>query len=389
MMVKDKLFAFSLENNRNRGCVATKRVFNVINVLGSGASATVLKATTNRFPKQIVAIKLFNEEYIDDNMFLEKEINILQKLNHPNVAKLKMIIASRTRDCKTFVCGLALDYCDMGDLFEYMSYSTGVEMSIQFIRSIFQQIVRALAYLHSQRVVHNDIKPENILFESNGLVVLTDFGLSQYVDTISKSNSETSISFHSLNSILSTSSQRKRRQSSVSFSDEVDVYNANAVRPRERSTTCLKRESLVISAFPGTFLYSAPETGVGKETVYDGAGADMWSLGVVLHEMLFGEWPKNARRREDYFPEEIKEDDETEALNLYIEDSKVTVRSSSYEDQAAISISERLLDNDVTKRYTARSLGQHRWVNASSLIGSCYIIRYELSKLQQFREETI
>lgn len=70
-----------------------------------------------------------------------------------------------------------MDYLRGGDLRYHICYKNGfTEKEIKFITA---NIVIGLEYIHANRIIHKDIKPENIVFEENGYVRITDFGIAK------------------------------------------------------------------------------------------------------------------------------------------------------------------------------------------------------------------
>jgi 5'-AMP-activated protein kinase, catalytic alpha subunit len=120
-----------------------------------------------------VAIKILEKEIIfqqNDQERVNREINILRKVRHPNIIQLYEIIETEE---KLF---LIMEYAGKGELFdEIVKYKTLPEsLSFQY----FQQIVAGIDYLHQVGVVHRDLKPENILISNENLIKIVDFGLS-------------------------------------------------------------------------------------------------------------------------------------------------------------------------------------------------------------------
>lgn len=98
------------------------------------------------------------------------------------------------------------------------------------VRGVARQLVRALHYLHSHRVIHRDMKPQNVLVGAGGRVKLCDFGFARAMST----------------------------------------------------------NTMVLTSIKGTPLYMAPE--LVQEQPYDHS-ADLWSLGVILYELVVGQPP--------------------------------------------------------------------------------------------------
>ncbi|KAG4097589.1 Pkinase-domain-containing protein [Neocallimastix lanati (nom. inval.)] len=101
---------------------------------------------------------------------LEREINILQNLDHPNIVRLYDVIETEK------YIGIVMAYANGGELFEYISenqYLTEEESAKFFI-----QLLDGVQYLHSRHIVHRDLKLENLLLDQKGDIIITDFGFA-------------------------------------------------------------------------------------------------------------------------------------------------------------------------------------------------------------------
>ena len=196
--------------------------------IGSGGFAKVVLGT--HIPTgEKVAIKIMDKQQIlSDELNRERvlsEIAILKVVRHNNIIKLYEVMETPQK------IYLVMEYCDGGELFDYIVSKQ--HLSEKQACSFFQEIIDALTYLHSQNIVHRDVKPENILLESFGKSLtckLIDFGISRT---------------YTLDKLI--------------------------------TTPC------------GTASYAPPEMHRGEE--YYGLLSDVWSAGVLLYAMVFGYLP--------------------------------------------------------------------------------------------------
>jgi serine/threonine-protein kinase len=118
-----------------------------------------------------VVVKLcVNGEKLKD---FQQEIRILRSCTHPAIQKV--LAAGTYHDCPYYV----MPFHDGNNLREYLD--TFFSITEQEVLELFLQITDAVAYLHKHNIVHNDLKPQNILIEPGGRIILSDFGLSTRV----------------------------------------------------------------------------------------------------------------------------------------------------------------------------------------------------------------
>ncbi|KAI0773320.1 kinase-like domain-containing protein [Trametes elegans] len=190
---------------------------------------------------------------------------------------------------------LLMDYYPRGDLKRVMKRTGKIEEDQA--RRWCVELLAALEQLHKRRIVHRDVKPDNILLDDTGHLVLTDFGIARAF----------------------------KRQ--------------DADRPWKRTD--------VTHSLVGTPGYTAPEVYSGKYS-YE---ADVWGAGVVLYQMLVGKLPFGLDPKGQRLEEMIARTDSIPAdFDLYgVVD--VTVRD----------LLTKMLDKDPRKRPTIRKLKKHRW----------------------------
>lgn len=149
-------------------------IYEEIKQLGKGGFGSVF-LYLNKITKQEVALKFVELKTIlspEDVNRVFMEIGVLRNLNHPNIVKL--IDAFDLQDKVCFV----MEYCRGGELKQYIEQNAPLEETTAF--NIACQIADAIRYCHNSRVVHRDLKLENILFatETKEQIKIVDFGIA-------------------------------------------------------------------------------------------------------------------------------------------------------------------------------------------------------------------
>jgi pSer/pThr/pTyr-binding forkhead associated (FHA) protein len=197
--------------------------------IGSGGLSAVYRALDVRY-NRFVALKVLVPHLAYDLEFVrrfEQESAATQRLNHPNI--LKVYDRSRSED----VTYLVMEYVGGGSLQDRLAAAAG-PLDPEFVLAIIEQVGAALSYAHAQGIIHRDIKPSNILIGTDGRVLLADFGLAQAVARLTKSS--------------------------------------------------LTETGMIL----GTPTYMSPEQVMGQRL---DARSDIYSLGIVLYQLLTGRVP--------------------------------------------------------------------------------------------------
>ncbi|KAL5559845.1 hypothetical protein UlMin_036056 [Ulmus minor] len=151
--------------------------FEKLDKIGQGTYSSVYKARDLE-TGQIVALKKVRFVNMDPESvrFMAREIQILRRLDHPNVMKLESLVTSRISRSLYLV-------------FEYMEHdlaglasTPGIKFTEPQIKCYMQQLLRGLEHCHSRGVLHRDIKGSNILIDNNGVLKIGDFGLANFYD---------------------------------------------------------------------------------------------------------------------------------------------------------------------------------------------------------------
>lgn len=150
--------------------------FQIVKKVGSGEFCDVFRAVCQDTLQTVALKRLKIGQMTNPNIRSGclREIQLLRKLNHPNIIRLIEYFFSNNE------LYIALEYADAGDLSKMLDYFRKKKCYLgeNVVWKFFCQVCDGLAYMHSERVMHRDIKPANILINRDGTVKLADFGLS-------------------------------------------------------------------------------------------------------------------------------------------------------------------------------------------------------------------
>lgn len=203
--------------------------YEIIELIGKGGMGVVYKARQLTLDR-IVALKILSPSLSKNSEFLERfhrEAKVLAELNHPN------IVSIYDKGIENDMVFFVMEYVDGVSLRKLISDKV---LSPEEALKLVPQMCDALDYAHSQGIVHRDIKPENILIDKKGRVKITDFGIARIIQGTQAASSLT----------------------------QTDITM-------------------------GTYDYMAPEQRLNPKIVDQ--RADIYSMGVIIYEMLTGELP--------------------------------------------------------------------------------------------------
>lgn len=201
-------------------------------VLGQGSYSRV-KEVLDLITLERRAFKIMKKKRLrkipNGEQNVQREIELLRRLDHKNVIKLIDNFYNSDKQ-KLYI---VMEYCVVV-LQELLDSVPSKKLPIWQSHGYFTQLLDGLEYLHSQGVIHKDIKPSNLLINNSGTVKITDFGVSELLD-------------------------------SFSLSDK--IYTSQ-----------------------GSPAFQPPEIARGSESFY-GYKIDIWSSGVTLYNITTGSYP--------------------------------------------------------------------------------------------------
>jgi sulfatase modifying factor 1 len=213
--------------------------YSILEELGRGGMAIVYRAQNDNLNIE-VAVKVLKKELVSDEHLRKRflsEARSLYKMSHTNIIKVTDLIEKN--DDVAFVMEL-MNGETLKDFLERKGKLNNDE-----IKSLLLQLLDAVQYVHEQKYVHRDIKPSNIMLDSQGKIKLMDFGVARNID---KSN----------------------------FDDT----------------------QTLAGMLVGTPMYMSPEQIHESQSVT--AQSDIYSLGVVLWQMVTGVKPYEAETLSDF-----------------------------------------------------------------------------------------
>jgi serine/threonine protein kinase len=253
---------------------------------------------------RVVAIKSFNKKIINKNGDNMKKIlyetNLMKKLNHSNITKILEMFED-----EDYIL-IAMEYINGGNLFSFVKKRR--KLSEKTAKFLFRQIILGIKHIHSQNIVHRDIKLENILIDLNNNIKICDFGIGR---------------------ILSSKKQ-------------------------------------LLHDKCGTPMYMAPEILLSSKTRgYEGFPVDIWSSGISLYIMLAGSLPYNYKKDNSA---SISSDEKTNNIELQYNIIHKEPKKIEHISKEAKDLLKGLLNKNPNKRLTIEQILNHPWLKMDEKI---------------------
>merc|ERR1719384_2858380 len=151
--------------------------------IGQGTFGEVFKARDRKNKHKVVALKkvLMENEKEGFPITALREIRILQLLRHENIVNLIEICRTKATQFNRYKTTfyLVFDFCEH-DLAGLLS-NFNVKFTLQEIKKVMQQLLNGLYYIHSNKIIHRDMKAANVLITKQGILKLADFGLARAI----------------------------------------------------------------------------------------------------------------------------------------------------------------------------------------------------------------
>jgi serine/threonine-protein kinase len=299
--------------------------------LGKGGMGEVYLALDLRLGRK-VALKLLPSAYTNDADHvrrLEQEARAASALNHPNIVTIHEIGEA------DFLHFMATEFVEGVTLRQRMANS---QLTLGEIIDISLQVASALRAAHEAGIVHRDMKPENIMIRSDGVVKVLDFGLAK-------------------------------------LTEKGDEETPRGGEQNQPSTLSLRQPVSLSFTSPGmimgTVTYMSPEQARGEPV---DARTDVWSLGVILYEMVSRDAPFTGETHRQVIASILENDFPPLGPSIPREVKQIIARSltkdldARYENAGEMandlkSLKEELEVSARLERPTSRSVKELFWRN--------------------------
>ena len=296
------------------------KYYHLIEQIGKGATGKVWLAVDER-KNELLAIKAIPNEYLkkeEGKTRIKSELENLHKLKHKNIIQIRGYEATKNN---TYI---ALEYCNGGNLHEYQKFyqkTTKTTLNELYIQKIMKQITAGLEFMHLNKIIHRDIKLENILIN-----------FDKYPNLAIKGKLPPKVKYEN----ISLSDSFTIKIADLGFSKNIEASNITA--------TVL-----------GTPINMSPDivnNYVSDETKSYNTSVDLWSLGAITYELLTGKQAFSGSQFQEVFKQ--------------IMEGKYTLPSSMVVSVEIISFINGLLQFYPEKRLNWEQIKTHPFLTKST-----------------------
>ena len=325
-------------------------VYEKLNFLGKGAYGSVYKVRRrNTGTREIIrALKEISKEVMNVNEEnkeeVRNEVEVLKKIDHPNIMKIFEFF----EDDKSIF--LVNEFCGGGDVAGINDkYGLFPEF---FLKYIMYQVFLAISFLHSSKVVHGDIKRENIAFVYNGKYKERN-EFSNFFNLLFK-NKEIQ------EELADAPGFENISEKAHGIIDEICNYEVKILDFGSAKMKRKGKQNEKLSGIIGTAFYCSPEVIDNNYDFY----CDEWACGIMMYILLTGYPPFGGEDEEEIFHNIKKQE-----LNLNVPELKNV-------SEQCLDLIEKLLDKDPDKRIQAQEALKHEFfrkgISVSNLLKGKY-----------------